>query len=109
MTKAERLNTITRLLLIVVAILWLAVKSNLWLTVLASGIVVILLIYFFNIKRRQGFRASTQFHPVPPIPTPVNPPRPHRLGSIGMETKVAPRTSTCRIDGVKPTVLFRKR
>jgi len=131
MTKEERLNAITRLLLIVSFILFILVKSSLWLTVLVSGLVVILIIYFFNVKRRQGFRmrpslyapvvgalvsagATVGVNTVAPLintvaPTPLNPPRFVHTGTVGTETKMKPRTTICNLNGIKPTVTFRKR
>lgn len=137
MTKEERLNAITRLLLIISLILFILVKSTLWLTVLVSGLVVILIIYFFNVKRRQGFRMRpplyapvvgalvsagatagvntvapliTPIVPAPaPAPAPLNPPRFVHTGTVGTETKLKPRTTICNLNGIKPTVTFRKR
>jgi len=135
MTKEERLNAITRLLLIVSFILFILVKSSLWLTVLVSGLVVILIIYFFNVKRRQGFRmrpslyapvvgalvstkatvgvntVSPLINTVAPViaPTPLNPQRFVHTGTVGTETKLKPRTTICNLNGIKPTVTFRKR
>jgi hypothetical protein len=125
MSKAAVLNSLTRLLLIAVAVLWLMAHSKLWLTVLVAGLVTIGMLYLFNVKGRQGFRED--FHrvyttatraPVASGPTIVTstevpedpaPPRKSRVGLVGMETKKIPRTSTVRLDDVVPTVLFRKR
>jgi Family of unknown function (DUF5762) len=124
MTKAAVLNALTRLLLLVVAGLWIVVRSKLWLTVLVAGLVSIGLLYLFNVKGRQGFREDFRettrpdyrrptFHAqsTPTAPLPEVPPTDlrKRTGLVGTETRVVPRTSTVRLDDVAATVRFLKR
>lgn len=122
MTKEERLNAITRLILIVSLVLFIFVKSTLWLTVLVSGLVVVLVIYFFNVKRRQGFQNSGSRSVIPthvprpllpPLPLqpqpPILPPKQFRTGSVGFETRTKPVNTICNMYNIKPTVTFRKR
>ena len=99
MSKESILNTLTRLLLVVVLGLSLLVQSRLWLTVLVAGMVTIGLLYLFNVKGRQGFREDANRDSTDKS----------RVGFIGTETKKIPRTSSVRLDDVKPTILFRKR
>ena len=55
MSKRERLNAITRLLIVVSVILFLLSGYQMWLTVFITGLVVIFLLYNFNIKNHEGF------------------------------------------------------
>lgn len=109
MSKEGRLNAITRLLIIVTVVLFFLVKSSMWLTVLVAGIAVVLVIYFFNVKRRQGFRSQVLVPVAPATAAVLNAPRALRSGSIGYETKVIPRTTISNATGFKPTTTFRKR
>lgn len=120
MNKVERLNAITRLLLVVTAVLFLSGTGRTWLTVLITGVAVVLTIYFLNVKQREGFDDSFTFRGVnqpqhgrtvvyqaPPQP-PVTQ-RPHRPGLIGQPTLVAP-DSQFRLRPLQATpTVFRKR
>lgn len=107
MSKVAVLNTLTRLILAVVLVLFLLVGGNLWLSVLVAGLVTIALLYFFNVKGRQGFvdkfRPSYQEYNRVPEHSKI------RTGLIGTETKKVPRSSVARLDGVEPTIIFRKK
>jgi len=118
MSKASVLNALTRLLLLVVAVLWFTADGRLWLSVLVAGLVTIGLLYLFNVKGKQGFREDfRRVYPIRPFApvvteTPVEDlqlGRKPRVGLVGTETKTIPRTSIVRLEGVEPTVVFRKR
>lgn len=60
MTRAERLNALTRLLLIVVLLLVFVGPRHVWLTVLVIGLLAIVALYFFTGHRREGFWSTVQ-------------------------------------------------
>lgn len=112
MTKAERLNAITRLLLIAAVALFFITKSNLWLTVLITGLVVVTVIYIFNVKKREGFHPRRTVKevqtPTSGIDTNVEP-KLRRPGLIGVSAKELPSAGGYRTTKIESTVKFRKR
>lgn len=121
MSKEERLNTITRLLLVVAAILFFAVPSRIWLTVLVTGLAVILTLYLFHVKKREGFdTVSRQRRPLygrkatpdtapPAPPAPLIAIRTRAAGLVGEPTRTLPHTQPRLQPLGAPPTLFRKR
>lgn len=62
MTRNERLNALTRLLLIIVLILVFVGPRHIWLTVLVVGLLAIVALYFLAGHRREGFWPTTPYH-----------------------------------------------